>query len=110
MTQRELTKILDWPGYMVYRHEIDEKTRTLRLWVRRKRGNNVMICSVCGGRCRKIEEVREREMRDLPWRKYHSLVVVEYFRIRCPKFCMSIKRLSLPTRDLWKEPSRSRPL
>ena len=70
---------------MVYRHEIDEGTRTLKLWVRRKRGNNVIICSVCGGRCTKIEEVREREVRDLPWRKYQTIVLVEYFRARCPK-------------------------
>jgi hypothetical protein len=35
LTEREFTKILDWPGYRVYRHEIDEKTRTLKLWVRR---------------------------------------------------------------------------
>lgn len=70
---------------MVYQHEIDEGMRTLKLWVRRKRGNNVISCSVCGGRCAKIEEVREREVRDLPWRKYQTIVVVEYFRVRCSK-------------------------
>jgi hypothetical protein len=32
LTEREFTKILDWPGYCVYRFEIDEKTRTLKLW------------------------------------------------------------------------------
>jgi hypothetical protein len=41
----------------------------LRLWVRRKRGNRVSICSGCGGRCTKIAEIRQREVRDLPWRK-----------------------------------------
>ena len=35
----EFTKTLDWPRCHVYRHEIDEKARTLKLWVRRKRGN-----------------------------------------------------------------------
>jgi len=84
LTEREFTKILDWPGYRVDRHEIDEKTRTLKLWVRRKRGNRVMPCSGCGGRCSKIEEVRQREVRDLPWRKYKTIVVVEFYRIRCP--------------------------
>ena len=54
----------------MYRHEIDEKTQTLKLWVRRKRGNKVLLCSGCGGRCSKIEEIRQREVRDLPWRKY----------------------------------------
>jgi hypothetical protein len=63
LTEREFTKILDWPGYRVYRHEIDEKARTLKLWVRRKRGNKVLTCSGCGGRCSKIEEIRQREVR-----------------------------------------------
>jgi transposase len=84
LTESEFTKILDWPGYRVYRHEIDERTRRLRLWVRRKRGNRVLICSGCGGRASKIEEVREREVRDLPWRKYQTTVIVEYYRIHCP--------------------------
>lgn len=84
MTEREYTTILDWPGYRVYRHEIDEKMRTLKLWVRRKRGNKILICSKCGGRCTKIEEVRQREVRDLPWRKYQTIVVVEFYRVRCP--------------------------
>jgi hypothetical protein len=48
LTDREFTKILDWPGYRVYRHEIDEAQRTLKLWVRRKRGNRVLICSEIG--------------------------------------------------------------
>jgi hypothetical protein len=26
-TDREFTKILDWPGYRVYQHEIDEKAK-----------------------------------------------------------------------------------
>jgi hypothetical protein len=41
MTQleKEWTKILGWPGYRVYKHEINEKGKTLKLWVRRKAGN-----------------------------------------------------------------------
>lgn len=35
-TDSEFTKILKWPGYQVYRHEIDEKAKVPRLWVRRK--------------------------------------------------------------------------
>ena len=42
------SKILDWPGYRVYRQEIDEKNKTLKLWVRRKRGNRKLECSGCG--------------------------------------------------------------
>ena len=39
MSESEWTKILGWPGYRVYRSEINEEAKTLRLWVRRKRGN-----------------------------------------------------------------------
>lgn len=99
MTEREFTKILDWPGYRVYRHEIDEKTRTLKLWVRRKRGNKVLRCSGCGGRCSKIEEIRQREVRDLPWRKYQTIVVVEFYRVRCPKCGLKVEAVpQLPSK------------
>ena len=99
MTDREFTKILDWPGYRVYRHEIDEAARTLKLWVRRKRGNTVLICSGCGGRAHKIEEVRQREVRDLPWRKYQAMVHVEYYRVRCPKCGLKVETVpQLPSK------------
>jgi transposase len=99
LTEREFTKILDWPGYRVYRHEIDEKTRTLKLWVRRKRGNRVLICSGCSGRCTKIEEIRQREVRDLPWRKYQTIVVVEFYRVRCPKCGLKVETVpQLPSK------------
>ena len=99
MTEREFTKILDWPGYRVYRHQIQEKTRTLKLWVRRKRGNKVLTCSNCGGRCSKIEEIRQRQVRDLPWRKYQTVVVVEFYRVRCPKCGLKVEAVSqLPSK------------
>jgi len=54
----ELAKLLGWPGYRVCRHEIDEKRRTLRLWVRRKRGSSCRSnhsapchCRFRGGLC-----------------------------------------------------------
>ena len=99
MTNHELTKILDWPGYLVYRHEIEDAGRVLRLWVRRKSGNRVLICSGCGGRAHKIEEVREREVRDLPWRKYQAVVQVEYYRVRCPKCGLKVEAVAqLPSK------------
>ena len=93
MKDREFTRILDWPGYQVYRHEIEESTRTLKLWVRRKRGNKVMVCSGCGGNASKIEEVRERTVRDLPWRKYQAIVVVEFYRVRCPRCGLKVEQV-----------------
>jgi len=99
LTEREFTKILDWPGYRVYRHEIDAGAQTLKLWVRRKRGNLVLICSGCGGRCRRIEEIRQREVRDLPWRRYQTVVVVEFYRVRCPKCGLKVERVpQLPSK------------
>jgi len=99
LSEREFTKILDWPGYRVYRHEIDEKTRTLKLWVRRKRGNKILTCSGCRGSCRKIEEIRQREVRDLPWRKYQTVVVVEFYRVRCPKCGLKVEAVpQLPSK------------
>ena len=99
MTDQEFTKILDWPGYRVYRHEIDEATRTLKLWVRRKRGNVTLICSRCGGKAPKIAEVRERSVRDLPWRKYQAVVFVEFYRVRCPKCGLKVEEVpQLPSK------------
>jgi hypothetical protein len=37
-TDNEFTRILQWPGYRVCRQAVDEKKKTLDLWVRRKRG------------------------------------------------------------------------
>jgi transposase len=83
----------------VYRHEIDEQKRTLKLWVRRKKGNELLRCSNCGGFCKTVEEVREREVRDLPWRKYQTTVMVEYFRVRCPKCGVRVELLDqLPSK------------
>jgi len=84
MSESEWTKILGWPGYRVYRSEIDEEAKTLRLWVRRKRGNRRLECSGCGQRIGKVAEVYEREVRDLPWSEYRTTVVIELYRVRCP--------------------------
>jgi transposase len=83
----------------VYRHEIDEQKRTLKLWVRRKKGNKLLRCSNCSGVCKTLEEVREREVQDLPWRKYQTTVVVEYYRVRCPKCGVRVELLDqLPSK------------
>jgi transposase len=79
----EWTKILGWPGYRVYRSEINETAKTLRLWVRRKRGNLKLVCSGCGRRVKEIVASYEREVRDLPWSEYRATVVIELYRVRC---------------------------
>ena len=66
MRENDFTKILDWPGYRVYRHEINEEDKTMRLWVRRKRGNRWLECSGCGRKFLDYHDCRERPVRDLP--------------------------------------------
>jgi transposase len=79
------TKILGWPGYRVYRTEIDEAAKTLKLWVRRKSGNQKVVCSSCRRRVSEICEVYEREVRDLACFEYQTTVVLELYRVRCPQ-------------------------
>jgi transposase len=84
MDEKEWTGILGWPGYKVYRHERNEGTKDLKLWVRRKRGNKHLVCSKCGKQVAEVVETYEREVRDLPWSDYKVTVVVELYRVRCP--------------------------
>jgi transposase len=93
------TKVLGWPGYTVYRHEIDEKAKTLRLWVRRKRGNRRLICSGCGRRITDPADITEREVRDLPCFQYRTTVVIEVYRVRCPECGLKIEKVEqLPSK------------
>ena len=61
----------------MWRSEIDEAAKRLKLWVRRKRGNRGLICSGCGGRIQEIAAVYEREVRDLSCFEYRTAVVIE---------------------------------
>jgi transposase len=95
----DFTKILGWPGYRVFQHEINEGAKRLRLWVRRKRRSRALICSGCGARVRDVVDVSEREVRDLPWGEYRTTVVVEVFRVRCPDCGVKIERVpQLPSK------------
>jgi transposase len=80
----ELTRLLGWPGYRVYQHEINEKQKTLRLWVRRKRGNRKLVCSGCGRKLEKAHDASEREVGDLPCMEFRTTVIVEIYRVCCP--------------------------
>ena len=95
MSENEWTKILGWPGYGVYRSEINEVAKTLRLWVRRKRGNRKLECSGCGRRVNEIVESYEREVRDLPWSEYRATVVIELYRVRCPDCGIKAEKVAL---------------
>ena len=69
--------MLGWPGYRVYRSEINEAAKTLKLWVRRKRGNRKLVCSGCGRKLSEVYDSHEREVRDLPCFGYRTTVAVE---------------------------------
>jgi transposase len=94
-TDNDFTKILGWPGYRVYRDEINERAKTLRLWVRRKRGNRILRCPVCGCRVQDIHDVCEREVRDLPCFELQTAVIIELYRIRCPDCGVKAERIEL---------------
>jgi transposase len=84
MRETDWTKVLGWPGYRVYRHEIQEAAKTLKLWVRRKRGNRKLVCSGCRRKLSEVYETYEREVRDLPCFEFRTTVVIELYRVRCP--------------------------
>jgi len=95
----DLTKLLGWPGYRVYQHEINERAKTLKLWIRRKRGNRKLVCSGCGRKLEKAHEVSEREVRDLPCLEFRTTVFVEVYRVCCPDCGIKIEKVpQLPSK------------
>ncbi|HEV7675910.1 MAG TPA: ISL3 family transposase [Candidatus Angelobacter sp.] len=99
MRRDEWTKLLGWPGYTVFQQEIDEKAKTLKLWVRRNRGNRELICSGCGRKMTEPADTTEREVRDLPCFEYRTTVVIELYRVRCPDCGLKIEKVEqLPSK------------
>jgi transposase len=94
-SDNEFTRILQWPGYRVYRHEIDAKNKVLELWVRRKRGNSKLECSGCGRKFSDIHDCRERAVRDLPWSEFKTTVYVEVYRVKCPDCGVKVEKVPL---------------
>jgi transposase len=94
-TDNEFTRILQWPGYRVYQHKIDEKNKTLELWVRRKRGNRKLECSGCGRKFEDAYDSNERAVRDLPWSEFKTTVHIEVYRVKCPDCGVRIEKVPL---------------
>jgi transposase len=84
MSDTDWSKVLGWPGYRVYQHEIDEVGKRPKLWVRRKSGNGKLVCSGCGRKLAEAYDTYEREVRDLPCFEFRTTVVVVLYRVRCP--------------------------
>ena len=94
-SDHDITRILQWPGYRVYRHTIDEQNKRLELWVRRKRGNRKLECSGCGRKFREIYDVHERTVRDLPWSSLSTTVHIEVYRVKCPACGIKVEKVPL---------------
>jgi transposase len=94
-TTNEFTRILQWPGYRVYQHKIDEKNKILELWVRRKRGNRKLECSGCGRKFSDVYDSNERAVRDLPWSEFRTTVHIEVYRVKCPDCGVKIEKVPL---------------
>ena len=94
-TDNEFTRILQWPGYRVYRHEIDEKNKILELWTRRKRGNRKLECSGCGRKFSDVYDSNERAVRDLPWSAFKTTVHIEVYRVKCPDCGVKVEKVPL---------------
>jgi len=98
-SDNEFTRILQWPGYRVYRHEVNEKSKTLDLWVRRKRGNRKLECSGCGQKFTDAYDVNERAVRDLPWSTFKTTIHIEVYRVKCPNCGVKIEKVpQLPSK------------
>ncbi len=94
-TDNEFTRILQWPGYRVYQHKIDEKNKILDLWVRRKRGNRKLECSGCGRKFQNAYDSNERAVRDLPWSEFRTTVHIEVYRVKCSECGVKIEKVPL---------------
>jgi len=99
LKDNDLTKLLGWPGYRVYRHEIDEEAKALKLWVRRKRGHQKLVCSGCGRELEAAHDTNEREVRDLPCMEFRTTVLVEVYRVCCPDCGIKVEKVpQLPSK------------
>ncbi len=75
------------------RHEINEKAKTLKRWIRRRRGNRKLICSGCGRKLETAHDVSEREVWDLPCMEFRTAVVIEVYRVCCPDCRIKIEKV-----------------
>src|ERR1700730_2494719 len=73
--EQDWTTILGWPGCRVYHYEINQKAKTLKLWVAPQVGNRKLVCSGCGRGVRAIHQIYQREIQNLPWSQFRTTVV-----------------------------------
>ena len=93
MEKRDFTRLLGWPGYRVYRYELDEASKKLKLWVRKKPIHRGFECSGCGRRVHAVIATWEREVADLDCFEFRTTVVVEVHRLDCVACGPKVERI-----------------
>lgn len=88
-----MTRLLGWPGYRVYRYELDEASRRLKLWVRKKPIHRGFECSSCGRRVHAVIATWEREVADLDCFELRTTVVLEVHRLACVAYGPKVERI-----------------
>ena len=68
-------------GISDWRKKVDEKQRTLKLWIRRKHTNKRSYVPAAGQPVDNIHEICQREVRDLPVVQFRTTVVIEMYRV-----------------------------
>jgi transposase len=62
-------------------------------------GDRKLICSGCGRKVNDAHDFREREVRDLPWGKYRTTVIIEVYRVCCPQCGVRVEKVpQLPSK------------
>ena len=93
MEKRDLTRLLGWPGYRVYRYELDEASKKLKLWVRKKPIHRGFECSGCGRRVHAVIATWEREVADLDCFEFRTTVVMDVHRLGCVACGPKVERI-----------------
>lgn len=93
MDKRDFTRLLGWPGYRVYRYELDEASKKLKLWVRKKPNHRGYECSGCGRRVHAVIATWEREVADLDCFEFRTTVVLDVYRLDCVACGPKVERI-----------------
>ena len=97
-TDNEFPRILQWPGYRVYQHKIDEKGKTSDLWVRRSVATASWSARAAAAGIQDAYDCNERAVRDLPWSECKTTVHIEVYRVKCPGCGVRIETVPLPSK------------
>ena len=98
MPSNDVIEVLgEWEGYrvgFVKRHPPGADGSPAALWIELIRQNEAMVCSGCGGRCDRYHDWEERWIRDLPILDAQTQLLVQRFRVACPRCGPKVERLA----------------